>query len=150
MRTPLCFLATALMLTACSSVDPKLLSIQNKPVPREPTTTPAASAAPDAAKAPAATGSSSTPTRPADPRSARRVVPATIVRMPEPPVPAPSPAPPILAVPQAVGPPPPAPVTSCDSGGCWSGGERYQGSGGTYVAPGGQTCRSNGAFMQCF
>jgi hypothetical protein len=77
-------------------------------------------------------------------------VPATIMRMSEPPVPAPSPAPPVLAVPQPVGPPSPAPITSCDAGGCWSGGERYQGSGGTYVAPGGGACRSNGAFMQCF
>ncbi|WP_199724713.1 hypothetical protein [Noviherbaspirillum saxi] len=79
----------------------------------------------------------------------RRAVPATIVRMPEPPAPAPVPAPPVIATPQPVGPPAPAPVTGCDAGGCWSGGTRYLNSGGNYVSPEGRTCRSVGALLQC-
>lgn len=63
----------------------------------------------------------------------------------------PSTSPPAPAVPPAAPPSRPAPVTGCDPGGCWSGGQRYQGgSGNTYVNPGGRPCQSNGTWMQCF
>jgi len=137
-----------LVLTACSSADPAWHSRQdNRLISGAPPATSAAPEAPDTSAIPA---TPATPTPSSAPHTARRAVPATIVRMPDPPAPPPSPAPPVIAVPQPVGPPSPAPVTSCDAGGCWSGGERYQGSGGNYVTPGGKTCRSNGAFMQCF
>lgn len=80
----------------------------------------------------------------------RRAVPATIARMPAPPAPAANPPAPAIPAPTPVGPPAPAPVTGCDAGGCWSGGVRYQSSGGIYTDRGGKVCQNNGGFMQCF
>ncbi|WP_151632437.1 hypothetical protein [Noviherbaspirillum aerium] len=80
----------------------------------------------------------------------RRAVPATVARMPAPPAPAANPAAPVIPAQRPVGPPAPAPVTGCDAGGCWSGGVRYQGSGGTYTDRAGKVCQNNGGFMQCF
>lgn len=61
--------------------------------------------------------------------------------------------PPAVSMPQAnVTPPAPAPITSCDAGGCWSsGGGRYQsGAGNTYFDNAGKLCQRQGAWMQCF
>lgn len=80
----------------------------------------------------------------------RRAVPATIARMPAPPAPAANPPAPAIPAQRPVGPPAPAPVTGCDAGGCWSGGVRYQGSGGTYTDRAGKVCQNTGGFMQCF
>ncbi|HYD59089.1 MAG TPA: hypothetical protein VEC35_01955 [Noviherbaspirillum sp.] len=55
------------------------------------------------------------------------------------------------SIPQTTVPPGPSPVTSCDAGGCWSGGQRYQGgAGGTYLDRSGRLCQSNGTWMQCY
>jgi hypothetical protein len=63
---------------------------------------------------------------------------------------------PAAAIPPAMQSPPashaPAPVTTCDAGGCWSpGGSRYQsGAGNGYLDSNGRYCQRNGAWMQCF
>ncbi len=63
----------------------------------------------------------------------------------------PRPNPPVVTLPQPVAPSAPAPVTSCDAGGCWSGGSRYNGgAGGTYLDKNGRLCQGNGTWMQCF
>jgi hypothetical protein len=79
----------------------------------------------------------------------RRAVPMVIERPPAATPPAPSTTSP--SIPQTAVPPGPSPVTSCDAGGCWSGGQRYQGgAGGTYLDRSGRLCQSNGTWMQCF
>lgn len=81
----------------------------------------------------------------------RRAVPALIDRTPSVATPAPQVTAPLPPVPQTAVPSGPAPVTGCDPGGCWSGGNRYNGgAGGTYLDKGGRLCQSNGTWMQCF
>jgi hypothetical protein len=79
----------------------------------------------------------------------RRAVPMMTGRQSQPATPAPSPriVPPTVVAPV---PPAPAPITSCDPGGCWSGGNRYNGAGGTYLDRSGRVCQSIGTWMQCF
>ncbi|RZI44065.1 hypothetical protein EGT07_01160 [Herbaspirillum sp. HC18] len=60
------------------------------------------------------------------------------------------PVPPPVTAPQSPAPKVPVPVTSCDAGGCWAGGNRYNGTGGTYLDKGGRLCQGNGTWMQCF
>lgn len=69
------------------------------------------------------------PSPPATPASAPRIVPPTVV----------------APVPQR-----PVPITSCDPGGCWGNGNRYNGAGGTYLDRSGRVCQGNGTWMQCF
>src|SRR4051812_31543264 len=46
----------------------------------------------------------------------------------------------------------PAPVTTCDPGGCWNtNGSRYNGgAANTYLDGNGKLCQRNGGWMQCF
>ena len=72
------------------------------------------------------------PVRPAAPATAPRIVVPAV------------PTPPSVSS-------PPAPVTACDPGGCWSAGERYQGgTGDTYLDRNGRLCRGSGGWMQCY
>lgn len=83
----------------------------------------------------------------------RRAVPMTIERPPAamPPPLSPPPRTAVPAVPQTSVPQGPSPITGCDPGGCWSGGNRYEGgAGGTYLDRSGRLCQGNGAWMQCF
>ncbi|HJW26694.1 MAG TPA: hypothetical protein VJ576_17485 [Rhodocyclaceae bacterium] len=44
----------------------------------------------------------------------------------------------------------PAPITSCDAGGCWdASGRRYNGSGSTMIRGDGKVCQQIGNVMQC-
>lgn len=73
---------------------------------------------------------------------ARRVIP-------QPPQPKPGPV--IVPPPESAVPSPPVPITSCDPGGCWSGGTRYEGgAGNTYLDGNGRMCQGNGTWMQCY
>jgi hypothetical protein len=83
------------------------------------------------------------------PIAPRRAVPMVIERPPAATPPAPSTT--VPAVPQSTVPQGPSPITGCDPGGCWSGGNRYEGgAGGTYLDRGGRLCQGNGTWMQCF
>lgn len=48
--------------------------------------------------------------------------------------------------------PPPAPLSSCNAGGCWdSQGNRYNGTGdgSRFISPEGRLCQTNGKFIHC-
>lgn len=65
--------------------------------------------------------------------------------------PPPKPGPVIVPPPQSAVPSSPVPITSCDPGGCWSGGTRYEGgAGNTYLDKNGRMCQGNGTWMQCY
>lgn len=64
----------------------------------------------------------------------------------------PSPAAPVLpdSRPSHAAPPSPAPVTSCDPGGCWDiNGARYNAIGSRMMRSDGKVCQQVGATMQC-
>jgi len=82
------------------------------------------------------------------PTPASRTAP-TLATPSSPPRPA-TPAPTVSIPRQAPVPQGPFPVTSCDAGGCWSNGNRYDGAGGTYLDRSGKLCQGNGTWMQCF
>lgn len=120
-RVPL-FLSGIVLLSACTSADVTL----RKPQP------------------PSVAGDAPSP-----PSPAARPFPATGQRQPVPTIRQPDivrarPIEPV--VPQA-----PVPITTCDPGGCWGGGIRYEGgAGNTYLDRNGRLCQGNGAWVQCF
>ena len=80
----------------------------------------------------------------------RHAVPLLTERPVTPVAPAPTPriVPPTMTAPVS---PAPVPVTSCDPGGCWGSGNRYNGgAGGTYLDRSGRMCQGNGTWMQCY
>ncbi len=84
------------------------------------------------------------------PVAPRRAAPMMTERLSIPAAPAPAPriVPPtvVAPVPQA-----PVPITGCDPGGCWGGGNRYQGgAGNTYLDRNGRMCQGSGIWMQCY
>lgn len=84
------------------------------------------------------------------PQSLRNAKPAPVIRIPPPPAPPRTEVPAVPAQ-RPIAPPPPAAVTNCDAGGCWSGGVRYQGgTGNTYLDRNGRVCQRSGNWMQCF
>jgi hypothetical protein len=84
------------------------------------------------------------------PASGRIAPPMNTNRMPPAVTTAPV-SPPAAHVPQPIAPQAPRPISSCDPGGCWIGGERYNGgAGGTYLDKSGRLCQGNGNWMQCF
>ena len=56
------------------------------------------------------------------------------------------------AAPRAASPPPPAPLSGCNAGGCWdSQGRQYNGTGdgSRYLSPEGRLCQTHGKFIHC-
>lgn len=120
-RVPL-FLSGIALLSACTSADVTL----RKPQP------------------PSVAGEVAAP-----PTPAARSFPVTGQRQPVPPAQQPEI---VRARPvEPVAPQAPVPVTTCDSGGCWGNGTRFEGgAGNTYLDRNGRPCQGNGTWVQCF
>lgn len=137
-----------LVLGGCSSVD---LASRRQQIMQRHVVPPGQPAAP--APAMPSSVASPAPTPPETrkiPHPPRRAPPVLVERPPVAPAAIPRVPAPVIRVPQPVGPVPPAPITSCDAGGCWSGNERYNSGGGAYLDKNGRLCHPTGTSMQCF
>lgn len=136
------------MLAGCTSVD--LASLKQEVASQQPVT----SATAPAAEAPATVlQQSQAPQRTGKEATQRKPRRAPPVLLEQPPVKTPAlPQVPVPVMPEAkpLGPQAPAAITSCDQGGCWGSGTRYQGSGAVYLDGNGRTCHRSGTWMQCF
>ncbi|WP_136414123.1 MULTISPECIES: hypothetical protein [Oxalobacteraceae] len=91
------------------------------------------------------------PDRPAEPTVPRPPLTRMPAHVPLPQVSTPRIPPPAMPGNAPVAPGAPVPVITCDPGGCWSDGRRYEGgTGGTFLDKNGRPCQSNGNWIQCF
>jgi len=79
----------------------------------------------------------------------RRPVPQIVQRQPPLPVPRSVPMPPVR--PLAIQPRSPAPIVSCDAGGCYdlNGVRHNNAAGNSTITPAGKLCNRNGVWLQC-
>ncbi|HJU70747.1 MAG TPA: hypothetical protein VJ603_02770 [Paucimonas sp.] len=147
---PVLFVALScclLVLGGCSSVD---LASRRQQIMQRHVVPPGQPAAPAPAM-PSASSPAPTPLETRNmPHPPRRAPPVLVERPPVAPAAIPRVPAPVIRAPQPVGPVPPAPITSCDAGGCWSGNERYNSGGGAYLDKNGRLCQPTGTSMQCF